>query len=415
MKINVQLSLLILLLLSGIRAQGVLFYVKSGSSIPTIQSALKMAQSGDTIKVSAGVYREGALHINKKLTFLAEGKAVLDGESKHPVLIVRADFVVVDGFTIQNTGKSDIEEYAAIRVENAKACVISNNKLYNSFFGIYIANSHFCKILNNRIKGFAKSETSSGNGIHLWKSDNHLVYNNHISGHRDGIYFEFVKNSTIIGNLSENNLRYGLHFMFSDKDSYSYNTFRRNGSGVAVMYTRNVIMEFNVFDHNWGSSAYGLLLKDIGHSQIRNNYFFMNTTALYMEGCGKTMIRNNNFRKNGWAIRLLGDCYEDTLTNNNFIGNTFDLATNASQNLNLIEGNYWDKYRGYDLDKNGRGDIPYNPLSLYTMLIEDSPHTLMLLHSFFVELMDQAEKVMPSLTPSGFRDLSPVMKFISHD
>jgi nitrous oxidase accessory protein len=32
--------------------------------------------------------------------------------------------------------------------------------------------------------------------------------------------------------------------------------------------------------------------------------------------------------------------------------------------MNLIE-NYWDKYEGYDLDKNKIGDIPYHPLSLY--------------------------------------------------
>ena len=34
------------------------------------------------------------------------------------------------------------------------------------------------------------------------------------------------------------NLRYGLHFMYSDGCQYVENTFRHNGSGVAVMYTQ---------------------------------------------------------------------------------------------------------------------------------------------------------------------------------
>jgi nitrous oxidase accessory protein len=43
----------------------------------------------------------------------------------------------------------------------------------------------------------------------------------------------------------------------------------------------------------------------------------------------------------------------------NFLGNTFDVSTNGSLVLNEFNGNYWDKYDGYDLDKNKIGDVPY--------------------------------------------------------
>ncbi|NJO25790.1 MAG: hypothetical protein HC867_08575 [Bacteroidia bacterium] len=46
---------------------------------------------------------------------------------------------------------------------------------------------------------------------------------NHIQGHRDGIYFEFVTDSDIKQNISEKNIRYGLHFMFSHNDNYIHN------------------------------------------------------------------------------------------------------------------------------------------------------------------------------------------------
>ena len=52
-----------------------------------------------------------------------------------------------------------------------------------------------------------------------------LIENNHIQGHRDGIYFEFVTESIIRKNLSEKNIRYGLHFMFSHNDHYTRKYF----------------------------------------------------------------------------------------------------------------------------------------------------------------------------------------------
>ena len=74
-----------------------------------------------------------------------------------------------------------------------------------------------------------------------------------------------------------------------------------------------------------------------------------------------------------------------------------------------------DQYRGYDLNHDRIGDIPYHPVSLYSKITEESPYTLMLLHSFFIDLMDQAEKVVPTITPEAFKDESPLMKPLLND
>ncbi|MBK6827598.1 MAG: right-handed parallel beta-helix repeat-containing protein [Chitinophagaceae bacterium] len=86
------------------------------------------------------------------------------------------------------------------------------------YFAIHVSNSSFVTIRNNKIEGTPKSEQVTGNGIHLWKCRDALIENNYVTGHRDGIYFEFVTGSTIRDNLSEKNIRYGLHFMFSNDD-----------------------------------------------------------------------------------------------------------------------------------------------------------------------------------------------------
>ncbi|MFN8338406.1 MAG: NosD domain-containing protein [Saprospiraceae bacterium] len=85
-----------------------------------------------------------------------------------------------------------------------------------------------------------------------------VTIGNQVKGHRDGIYFEFVTHSVIWRNISKQNVRYGLHFMFSNDDAYINNIFDGNGAGVAVMYTKNVTMYSNVFKNSTGDAAYGI-------------------------------------------------------------------------------------------------------------------------------------------------------------
>lgn len=241
-------------------------------------------------------------------------------------------------------------------------------------------------------------------------STNIQVMNNKVQGHRDGIYFEFVSESVIWRNIVENNIRYGLHFMFSHNNSYITNVFRNNGAGVAVMYTRNVTMMNNLFDENWGQSAYGLLLKEITDSNILNNYFVKNTTAVYMEGSSRIKFKNNDFKDNGWAVKIQASCDDNTFNHNNFINNTFDMGTNGSLVLNNFNYNFWDKYEGYDLNKDNLGDVPFHPLSLFSVLTENTPSAMLLYRSFMITLLDKSEKVLPSITPDNFADNYPLMK-----
>ena len=100
---------------------------------------------------------------------------------------------------------------------------------------------------------------------------------------------------------------------------------------------------------------------------------------------------------------------DNTIQNNNFAGNTFDISTNGSLVLNTFNNNYWDKYEGYDLDKNGVGDVPFHPLSLFAVLTENNPSAMLLFRSFMITLLDKSEKVLPSITPDNFIDKTPIM------
>lgn len=385
--------------------------VGPGAPIKELRKAISLAKDGDSILLQPGIYKEGSLVIKNSISLIGNN-AILEGENKYQVLLISGKNILIRGITVQNSGYSAMDDYAAIKIVDASYVTIENCHIIHAYFAIHISNTGHAVVKNNRIEGTPRSEQLSGNGIHLWKSNYALIENNYITGHRDGIYFEFVTNSMIRKNKSEKNIRYGLHFMFSNDDSYIQNIFSDNGAGVAVMYSKKVRMEANRFELNWGASSYGVLLKDISDSYIGRNIFLKNTVALHLEGTNRIEIEKNFFRNNGWAIKVQASCEDNIFHHNNFTGNSFDVGTNGSISLNDFHNNYWDKYEGYDLNRDGIGDVPYRPVSMYSMIIEENPNALLLMRSFTVQLLDKAEKALPAITPGNLTDEKPMMKFI---
>jgi len=397
-------------------ASGGVLEVGQNKAYGTVKEAISDASPGDTLYLFQGTYREGTLVIDKPLVIIGKGQPVLDGENKYGILRVESDSVVIRELTLKDVGISYVEDLAAIRIIKSKHCTIESNNLINAFFGIYLERSTDCTIRNNHILGYSEHEMNSGNAIHLWYSSRNLIEGNHTEGHRDGIYLEFVDNSTVQNNMVKDNLRYGLHFMFSDNDSYLNNTFVSNGAGVAVMFSKGIRMEDNEFLDNWGSSSYGLLLKDITDSEIRHNRFSKNTTGIYGEGAIRINITGNDFVRNGWAINMMGSCNDNTVHHNNFLNNTFEVTTDSKRNHNTYDGNYWSENIGsYDLDRDGVSDVPYRPVKLFSFMMANMESSTILMRSLLVDLINHAEKVAPVITPHNLMDHKPLMKQIEHD
>lgn len=383
--------------------------VGNNKTYTSIKTALQHCNNGDTILVEKAMYKEGEILIDKSIVLKGIQQPVLDGEGKYQIILIKANNVVIDGFKLQHSGRSDVDDIAAIKIYNARNVVISNNIIEDAFWGILTQLGVNCTIINNHLKANA-DEVNSGNGIHCWKCDSMHIANNYITGHRDGIYFEFVTNSIIKKNISGNNLRYGLHFMFSHNDEYTSNTFKQNGSGVSVMFSHGVTMIDNSFIENWGGGAYGILLKEISDSYIYHNHFIRNTVGIHMEGATRIKVEKNIFNGNGWAMRVQASSNDCTIAYNNFLNNTFDVATNGSLMLSNFDHNYWDKYEGYDLNKDKTGDVPYRPVSLFSMIAEENPSAMMLFRSFIVTLFDKTERVLPGIIPENLKDNFPLMK-----
>ena len=387
--------------------------VCSSCEVSTLAEAVELANPGDEIFIKKGIYKVIDLEINKALVIRGEEGTILDGNNEGGILVLKSDNIELRDIKLINVPVSYIKDYAAVKLVRVKNFIIDNIILENVFFGILVEKSHHGKITNSVISSKAKDEANSGNGIHVWHCSNMEITGNEVFGMRDGIYFEFVTESMIHSNNSYDNIRYGLHFMFSNNDTYYNNVFTNNGAGVAVMFSKFITMYQNKFSHNWGSASYGLLLKEIYDTQIYNNLFEENTIGIKGEGCTRINYKNNTFLRNGWAIKIAGACYANIFEYNDFMHNSLDLAYNTKVNDNKFENNYWSEYSGYDLDKDGVGDVPFRPVKLFSYVVNETPEALVLLRSLFVDIINFSEKVTPIFTPDNLLDEKPSMHKIN--
>lgn len=377
----------------------------------TIAAAVAAAPAGATVLVRPGRYREPTVRIDRPLELRGDSGAVLDGEERHALLDVRADDVTIRGLTFVATGTSYTEDRAAVRVTDAKRCRIEGNRFERALFAVYLAGVQGCLVADNTIAGLGgRREAGNGNGIHLWSSRDVTVRGNRIRGHRDGIYLEFSRHALVEGNESRENLRYGLHFMQSDSSVYRGNRFLANGAGVAVMYTRAVTMEDNLFARNRGATAYGLLLKEIQDARLTGNRFEDNTVGIMADGADRMVASRNRVTGNGWGVRLYGSTTDARFEGNAFADNSFDLATNGDRAGAVFVRNWWRDYRGWDLDRDGVGDVPFHPVRLFSRFVAQVEPALLLQRSLFVRLLDGAERAFPVLTPQDAVDSFPLLR-----
>ncbi len=380
-----------------------------------LKEALKLTNRGDTVLVVGGKYVLNEVIIDKPLVLLGKDDPVIDGNGKYEMLIVKSDSVIIRGFIFKNSGFGFVKDYSALRIKNCTGCIIEGNRFVNNMWAMYWENSERGIIRNNYIDGgrIKGAGTYSGNGIHLWHCKRMLIENNEITGHRDGIYFEFVDSSIIRNNRSYKNARYGLHFMYSNDDVYYDNVFSGNGA-VAVMYSKRILMFRNTFKGHWGGTGYGILLKDVYNGEIKDNLFYKNTIGLLFDNSHNLKVHNNVFLENGIAIKLWASSTKNKFYENDFIGNTFDITTNnVSPDVVFVE-NYYDTYEGYDIDGDGFGDVPHRLVRVFSVLTDMVPTLYLFLKSPLQDLLETLEKAFPTIIPSLIEDKRPRMEIINY-
>jgi nitrous oxidase accessory protein len=404
------LAIALFLILSELKAQGRELRVCAGCDLKSPAEAIAVSRNGDTVLIDGGLHRVGTLAVDRSITLRGINGATLDGEGKGHVIDMLADGITIEGLIIENPGVSDMKEFAAIHGESVHDCRLRFNVLRNATYGIYLARSERCLIERNVSLGNAKDEVFGGNGIHLWYSSNNRLFGNTVISHRDGIYFEFSENLEVKDNSALSNIRYGLHFMFCHRSHIEGNRFYQNATGTALMYSRHLELVGNAFNDSQGPSMQGLLLKDITDSVVKRNTLTRNTTGVLADNSSRNRFEDNLFVQNGRALEVFGNAQKNTFHGNIFFRNTFDVATNTRDNTNDYDGNYWDRYQGFDLDRDGKGDVPYSPVQIFSFWVSKYPELSLLAGSSMLNFLEIMEKAFPVLTPSTLKDKTPLMR-----
>jgi len=381
----------------------------------TISSALGEANNGDTIKVHPGIYQE-KLIIDKSVTLesMYLHEATIQGDYDRHVILITSPGVTIKGFTITASGQNYLDDDAGIYVKDADGTKIIDNLIEDVLFGIYIDSSDNTLIENTSITGLEDRQfTRRGNGIHLYKTKGNTVDGVSIKETRDGIYFDFCDYSTVV-NSDVSYVRYGLHYMSSDHNTFSHNHFSHNVSGAAVMFSQWIHLDNNVFEMNTGPRNFGMFFQRVEDSIVENNLFFQNSIGFYADLSYRNTFQNNTIIQNDVGMEILGSNWDNEFSENSFIDNLQQVSVNEIRVNDLWYkeglGNYWSDYSGIDMTKNGIGDTEYRSGTAFEYLMQSYPHMRLFLESPAANMLKTVDAMFPVLERAEIVDEYPLMQ-----
>ncbi|EWG98065.1 nitrous oxide reductase family maturation protein NosD [Halomonas sp. BC04] len=392
-----------------------------------LQQVLDEAQSGDTVRITPGIY-EGNFRVEVPIELAGEPGAILDGQGHGTVLSVFAPGTRVHGLHVRNDGANLTEVDSGIFVAGAATgTIIENNRIEARGFGIWLDAVADVRVEANRISGDVSLRSQDrGNGLQLFNVTNAEILHNEVWEARDGIYIDVSNDNRLIGNLLRDQ-RYGVHYMFSHNNVVRDNETRNNRLGYALMQSRQleVVGNRSIRDQN-----YGFLLNFIVDSVIAENVSIeaqrggvtaapdghaisgAEGKALFVYNSLFNEIRDNLFARTEIGIHMTAGSEDNEFHGNAFVGNESQVkyvALREQEWSHEGRGNYWSDYLGWDLNSDGIGDIPYEPNDSVDRLIWTYPMAKILMNSPAVQVLRWVQREFPILRPPGVRDSHPLM------
>ncbi|MEZ5964587.1 MAG: nitrous oxide reductase family maturation protein NosD [Planctomycetota bacterium] len=379
-----------------------------------LQAALAAADDGDVLVLAPGRH-QGPLAVQRRVTVWGPRDAVVASRGEGSTIEVRADGARLSGFTVDGSGaRFDLLD-AGVRVR-AEDVVLDGLALRRTLFGILIERSQRVTVRGCDIVGVGGEAMGlRGDGIRLWETTDSRVEGNLVRDCRDCVVWYSSRNEVVDNRVY--GCRYGTHFMYSHHNSAHGNRYVDDVVGVFVMYSHDLVVRGNLMARAGGAAGVGLGFKESGNIEVIDNDFVANSTGIYVDTSPMDVTHWNRFVGNRVRLSDVGIAFHSSPKRNEFIDN--DLRDNVHQvrvggdgDATRIEwrGNHYDDYMGYDLDGDGRGDVPYVLASLSGQLTSRHPELAFFRGSPVLALTDLAGHVMPLFAPRTLlQDLAPRM------
>ena len=374
----------------------------------SLQTLIDQSAPNETLVIPAGTY-EGPITVHKPLQLQVSGAVTLINQSEQPAIWITANDVRIDGLVIIDTSSS-LKEAATILVE-ASNTVLSKLQLHTATEGIQLINANHNTIRDSSIVWDTANQpevslSARRNGIDLYDSHDNLMIGNTITAMHDGIYLENSHRNRVEDN-KVNQMRYGIHCMYTDGTLIRNNTGSLNITGAMVMAVHDVELSGNVFyKQSENVNSQGILLFDAHSSKFFDNKVVGNRVGLYIEQSSDNQVYQNEIVQNFIGIQFI-EANGNELRDNFLSGNVIDAEARASEN-NTINGNYWEAFRGVDLDGDQRSDLKNAINPFFQTLTKARPAFQLFFQSpslVFLEGLFQADQQMwlvdesPLMTP----------------
>ncbi len=386
-------------------------------ALPPLQLYVEITPEGGTLKPPPGEY-SGPVVIRKRITIEGGGKVKVNGGNSGSILTIEADGAVVRGLHLHNSGESHDKVDAGILVK-ANDTVVENNIIEDSLFGIHLSNAHGNRIIGNRISSKDRDVTLRGDGIRLWYSHENLIQDNIILDSRDMVFSNARENHIINNKMSRS--RISMELVFSPGGKIRGNTFIDNYSGIVIIYSDDLKVSDNHILRMRKLTGSGISVKESYNILIRNNEIAHCAVGLLatspLESKNILTISGNLFTFNVIATYFYGEKGGHVIQRNRFIDNFTDAmgSVTDTSRLNHWSRNYWDSYRGFDLNKDGTGDQPYRVYLYADSIWMENPMARFYRGTPALSLIDFVERLIPSSEPNlMYADPTPLMEPPAH-
>lgn len=379
------------------------------AEVSPLQARLDATAPGETVVVGSGVYR-GDLLIDKPVRLVGQGRPVLEGSGTGSVIRVRAADVVIEGLEIDGLGRGDLgRDPSGIHVA-APRVTIRDCLVRRALFGIYLREAHGARIERTVIRGVQGLEPGEkGSGIHVWNTDGFRLTDNQVFDARDGFYIQSSPHGYVARNLASE-VRYGLHYMFSDDNLFEGNVFQFADAGTALMYSKRITFRRNQFLHNRGFASVGLLFKACDDVLAEDNLIADNARGIFLEGSYRNIFRRNIVAESDTAVVLYDSCGGVQFEGNSFVSNLTPLTLVGRRTDTRFAGNYWSDNDELDLDGDGRTDRPYRLSNVFDHLRGNLTAADLFAQGLGARVLAAAERTFPVLAPILVEDANPLAR-----
>ena len=375
-----------------------------------LAEAIAGADPGDVLILQDGAYA-GPVTIDRPLTIRGPETAAVEGGGNGTVITISAPDVVLEGFTVSGSGSRNEDLDAGVKIlKGADRVRVEGLSLIDNMHGIDVHGGRDAQIIGNRITGRQNLHMNErGNGIYVWNSPGTLLEGNDIRFGRDGI-FSNASASSIYRNNIMRDLRFAVHFMYTQRTEVSGNISIGNHLGFAIMFSDRAKILNNL---SLGDREHGLMLNYANNADVTGNLIRGGTKkCLFIYNAHKNLIWNNRFQGCGIGLHFTAGSEKNVLTGNAFVANREQVkyvGTRFMEWSHEGRGNFWSDHPAFDLNGDGIADGSYRPNDLMDHILWSQPAAALLTGSPAVQLVRWSQSSFPATMPGGVTDSHPLM------